>query len=506
MCMKKTLISCLLTAFLAAMALAQTAGGVKLPDTPAGRTFTAFLAALNSGDLEVMRRFHSERSGDVDNAQQDLNFYKESGGLKLHSVTQSTEHEIEVLVQTKNDGRWLNLKMLVDTAPPHAALKIGLQPAAAPSATTPSAATPGEVAPTDSSKGAPAAAPTAKKMTDAEMASALATYLDDLAKQDKFSGVVLIAKDGKPIFERAYGLANKSKNVPINKDTKFNLGSMNKMFTAVAIAQLAEAGKLSVDDAVGKYLPDYPNKDVAGKVTIHHLLTHTSGLGSYWNAKFDAKRATIKTVSDYLSLFADEPLLFEPGKRFEYSNSGFIVLGAIIEKVSGQSYYDYVREHIYKPAGMKNTDAYEMTVDTPNLAMGYTSDGPNGPAEGARRENTSSRPNKGGPAGGGYSTVEDLLKFQIALTDHKLLSRKYTDLITTGKVATGGMGKYAYGFGDSVVNGHRVFGHNGGAPGIGSDLSIYPELGYTSVVMTNYDPPQMMPVLKTIRQMITQSK
>ena len=206
-----------------------------------------------------------------------------------------------------------------------------------------------------------------------------------LAKQDKFSGVVLIAKDGKPVFEKAYGLANKAKNIPNNTETRFNLGSMNKMFTAVAIAQLAEAGKLSFDDTVGKHLPDYPNKDVANKVTIHQLLTHTSGLGSYWNAKFEAKKATIKSVSDYLALFADEPLKLEPGKRFQYSNSGFIVLGAIIEKVSGQSYYDYVREHIYKPAGMKNTDAYEMTANTPNLAMGYTNEGGRGARTATRK-------------------------------------------------------------------------------------------------------------------------
>ena len=497
MYIKNTVIICLAAALFAVIVSAQTTPDVKLPDTPAGRTFAAFLAAFNTGDIEVMRRFHSERAGDVENAQQDMDFYSDSGGLKLHSVTSSSEHEIEVLVQTKNDGRWLNFKMRVDSKPPYAADEIGVQPASAPSAASSNDSTKAA----DSTKTAPAAKPVA----EAEIPSALASYLDDLAKQDKFSGVVLVAKNGKPVFEKAYGLANKSKNIPINNETKFNLGSMNKMFTAVAIAQLAEAGKLSFTDTVGKHLPDYPNKDVASRVTIHQLLTHTSGLGSYWNARFDAKKASIKTVSDYLSLFADEPLSLEPGKRFQYSNSGFIVLGAIIEKVSGQSYYDYVREHIYKPAGMKNTDAYEMTAETPNLAMGYTTEKENGSSGGPRRENVSSRPNKGGPAGGGYSTVEDLLRFQIALTNHKLLSQKYTDLITTGKVDMG-RAKYGYGFGEFVINGKRVFGHNGGAPGIASDLSIYPELGYTAVVMTNYDPPLMMPVVRKIGEMITLSK
>jgi len=496
MYLKRSAIVSLASVFLAAIVIAQTSDGVKLPDTPAGRTFAAFLTAFNSGNLETMRRFHSERGGNDENADQDMNFYKQSGGLKLGRVLQSGDYQIEVLVQAKNDDRWLQFTMGVEPNAPHAVDDIRVKPASGPDDTG---------APKTPVKETATPAPVAKKMTDAEIASSLATYLETLAKQDKFSGVVLIAKDGKPVFEKAYGLADKAKNIPNNTETRFNLGSMNKMFTAVAIAQLAEAGKLSFDDTVGKHLPNYPNKDVANKVTIHQLLTHTSGLGSYWNAKYDANRATIKSVSDYLALFADEPLKAEPGKKFQYSNSGFIVLGAIVEKVSGQSYYDYVKEHIYKPAGMKSTDAYEMTANTPNLAMGYTNEGAGGDAQATRHENTDSRPNKGGPAGGGYSTVEDLMRFHVALRDHKLLSQKYTDLVTTGKVNMG-QAKYAYGFGDFMVNGTRVFGHNGGAPGIASDLSMYPELGYTSVVMTNYDPPLMMPVVRRIQEMITLSK
>jgi len=494
--LKKSAITVCISVLLAVLVMAQTSTDVKLPDTPAGRTLAAFLAAFNTGKVETMRRFHTEHEGDPGNADEDMNFYNRCGGLNLRRVMASHDFDIEVLTQAKSDGRWLRFKIAVGTMSPYSINDISVQPGTE----SDGAATP------PPAKKEPDAAPVAKHMTETEMASSLASYLDTLVKDDKFSGVVLIAKDGKPVFEKAYGLANKAKNLSNNNETKFNLGSMNKMFTAVAIAQLAEAGKLAFDDKVGKYLPDYPNKDVADKVTIHHLLTHTSGLGSYWNARFDAKRASLKTVSDYLALFADQPLLFEPGKRFQYSNSGFIVLGAIIEKVSGQSYYDYVREHIYKPAGMKNTEAFESSVETPNLAMGYTSEGPEGEASaGPRRENTATRPNRGGPAGGGYSTVEDLLRFHLALRDHKLLSAKYTDLITTGKVDMG-RARYAYGFGDEVVNGKRIFGHNGGAPGIGSDLSMYPELGYTSVVMTNYDPPLMMPVVRRIRDLITQSK
>ena len=472
---------------------AQTAADVKPPDTPAGRTLAGFLAAFNTGEADTLRRFHKEHGDGEQLVQEDLNFYNQSGGLKLVRVIQSSDYTIEVLVQSNKNERWLRLSMEVEKHTPYAIADIRVQPSSRPDDNQ-SSAKPG---------GDGEQAPSAQKnMTDAQIVSSVAAYLDELVKQDKFSGVVLIAKNGKPIFEKAYGLANKSKNVANNNETKFNLGSMNKMFTAVAIAQLVQAGKLSFEDTVGKYLPDYPNKEVAAKVTIHQLLTHTSGLGSYWNARFDARKASIRSVSDYLALFADEPAQLEPGKRFQYSNSGYIVLGAIIEKVSGKSYYDYVREHIYKPAGMNDTDAYEMTAEPSNLAMGYTAEGA---GDGGRHENGATRPNRGGPAGGGYSTVEDLLKFHVALRDHKLLNEKYTELVTTGKVSMGGA-KYAYGFGEEIINGKRVIGHNGGAPGIGSDLSMYADLGYTAVVMTNYDPLLMMPVVRKIREMITLSR
>jgi CubicO group peptidase (beta-lactamase class C family) len=342
-------------------------------------------------------------------------------------------------------------------------------------------------------------------MTTAALSKELEAYIDQLVAEDKFSGTVLLAKDGVPIFKKAYGMASKGYNVLNRLDTKFNLGSMNKMFTSVAIAQLAEQGKLSYTDTLAKLLPDYPNKEIASKITVHQLLTHTSGLGSYFNDKFmETSKDRFRTVQDYFPLIVNEPLKFEPGTRWEYSNSGFIILGAIIEKVSGQNYFDYVREHIYKPAGMLNTDAYEMDSDTPNMATGYTKMGPQGPSpDGLRRTNLFLHSFKGGPAGGGFSTVEDLLRFATALGEHKLLSQKYTDLITTGKVDTPGGAKYAYGFEDESLNGHRRFGHGGGFPGINSELRIYPDLGYTVAVMANYDPPAASRISERIGKLLT---
>lgn len=328
----------------------------------------------------------------------------------------------------------------------------------------------------------------------------LGAFLDQLAASDSFSGAVLVAKGEKPIFKKAYGMANKNGNIQNQVTTKFNLGSMNKMFTGVAVAQLAEQGKLSFNDTVGKYLPDYPNKAVADKVTIHQLLTHTSGLGDYLDEKFSAGQAGFKRVTDYLPVFASDPLAFEPGRGWQYSNAGYIVLGAIIERVTGQSYYDYVQKHIFKPAGMAHTGFYPLVGDLPGTATPYTNIGPKGPEQGPRH--AAKRGDlRGGPAGGGYSTVDDLLKFSIALRRHHLLSPQYTDLITTGKV-NAPFGKYGYGFGDVNFNGVHSFGHNGGAPGISAQFDVYPDLGYTVIVLSNYDPPAMVKVLSKIRTLI----
>jgi D-alanyl-D-alanine carboxypeptidase len=339
--------------------------------------------------------------------------------------------------------------------------------------------------------------------TEAAPVNDLQTYLDSLASDNKLSGVLLIAKNGVTVASKAAGIANKTSGAVIDLNTKFNLGSMNKMFTSVAVAQLAQAGKLSFTDTVGKHLPDYPNKEVAEKVTIHHLLTHTSGMGMYWNEKFMAQRDKLVTVAAHLPLFASDALLFPPGEKFQYSNSGYMLLGAIIEKVSGQDYYSYVEEHIYKPAGMTNTGFYEPGKDISNLAIGYSKMSRDGQRLEEARDNTDMREVKGGPAGGGYSTAPDLVKFQQALFSYKLLDKEHTALITTGKVdGPRGMGRYGYGFGDNNADGKHSVGHNGGSPGIAANLDMFPESGYTAVALMNTDPPAMMPIAKAIREKI----
>lgn len=323
-------------------------------------------------------------------------------------------------------------------------------------------------------------------LDEGRLVEEIRSFVQERADQGAFSGAVLVARDGATIFEAAHGYASLDYEVPNRIDTKFNLGSMNKMFTAVAVAQLAAEGRLSFENRIIDHLPDYPNAEVARKVTIRHLLTHTSGLGSYWTEEYErTSKDRFRAVADYLPLFADQPLRFEPGSEWFYSNAGFMVLGLIIERVSGQDYFEYVREHIYEPAGMTATDAYEVDGVIPNVAVGYTRDGAK---PGELKNNLFLHVVKGGPAGGGYSTVRDLLSFSRALWSHRLLSPEMTAEVTEAKVGTGTPGQsYGFGFLSIVENGHRLVGHSGGFSGINSYLDMYVDLGYTVAVLSNRD-------------------
>jgi len=328
------------------------------------------------------------------------------------------------------------------------------------------------------------------KMSEADAVNEIERHVAKAAADDRFSGVALIAKGDRVIFNKAYGLADKANNIPNKLDTKFNLGSMNKMFTSVAVAQLVQAGKLSYDTTLAKALPEYPNKETAAKITIHQLLTHTSGLGDFFKPEFFQHREKYRNPKDYFPIFANDPLRFEPGKSWSYSNAGFIVLGAIVENASGQNYFEYVRDHIFKPAGMKDSASYAVYEIVPNLATGYTRFD-NGDPLGIEpcRNNLLTLPMQGSSAGGGYSTAPDLLKFAQALRGHKLVSAELTEKVTAGKMDTPMGSKYSYGFIEDTIDGKSVRGHSGGAPGINSYMNIFWDGSYTVIVQGNYEPP-----------------
>ena len=320
-----------------------------------------------------------------------------------------------------------------------------------------------------------------RRMTETEALAALSARAEKLAQKDQFSGAVLVARNGEVLLEDAWGRANREASIPNTLDTKFRIGSMNKMFTAVATLQLVEAGKLELDDTLGEHLPDYPNEDVASKVTVRHLLTHTGGTGDIFGPEFELNRSSLEELDDYVALYGARGLRHEPGARHEYSNYGFILLGVLIEAVSGESYYDYVRDNVFGPAGMTSTDSLPESEDVPKRAVGYMR-----PFSGGDywTENHITLPVRGTSAGGGYSTVGDLVRFAEALESGELISKD-----TLAEATSPQAEQYGYGFGVQGEGSLRSYGHGGGAPGQNGELRVFPELGYVVVGLSNLDPP-----------------
>ena len=325
-----------------------------------------------------------------------------------------------------------------------------------------------------------------KPVNEAELVAHLSKTVDKLAAEDKFSGAVLLAKDGKPIFEKAYGQASKSYSAANRTDTRFNLGSIDKIFTKIAIGQLIQQGKItSVDDKLIEYLPDYPNREAAEKISLRQILTMQSGIGDFFGPKFEkSAKDQFRTISDYLPLFASEPLLFEPGTKRQYSNGGYIVLGAVIEKLTGKSYYDYARENIFQPLGMEKTDFSEVDEIISNRATGYTK---RGAVESVSwRDNIYTQPARGSSAGGGYSTTHDLLKFANAVADGKILNPAFEANIPVPE--------------GRLFAIMRGIGMAGGSPGVNGVLEAGMPGGYTIIVLSNYDPPSAESVVESVRE------
>jgi len=318
------------------------------------------------------------------------------------------------------------------------------------------------------------------RLTQAQALAALADHAAERARADEFAGAVLVARHGKVLLNDAWGRADRKAGTANTPATRFRIGSMNKMFTAVATLQLVEAHKLALDDPIGQHLPGYPNKEVAAKVTVRHLLTHTGGTGDIFGPEFDQHRLQLREHRDYLKLYGWRGLSFEPGSRFEYSNYGFVLLGALIEHVSGMSYYDYVDDHVFRRAGMRSTGSLPEAVDVPNRAVGYMRTSPGGSWE----PNTDTLPWRGTSAGGGYSTVGDLLRFAQALESGTLISKA-----TLAQATRPRQQQYGYGFGMQGQGRLGSYGHGGGAPGMNGELRILPELGYIVVSLSNLDPP-----------------
>jgi CubicO group peptidase (beta-lactamase class C family) len=464
----------LLLAFALLPALSSSVGAAEVPAGSSGPraqdAVDEWLAAFNAGSLDGLQAFADRYAKKAGSGPQDyLEFRASSGPMKVLDVRSSTPEKVEVLVLGENSERAMLLTAEMDPAAPRHVKLFQLEGVPTPQQFQPA------------------------RMELPALLGEITARLNALQAADALSGAVLVAHDGKVLMQWQGGLANREQRVPVDAQTQFRLASSNKMFTAVAILQLAEAGRLTLDDTIGKRLADYPNEGVAGTVTIRQLLNHTSGLGDFFGDDFEHYAASLRTHDDYVQHFAKDPPQFSAGSQDGYSNYGFIVLGRIIEVVSGQTYYHYVNDHILRAAGMTATGFEPESVDVPHRTPGYTR------VKGQWLSETRSLPWRGTAAGGGYSTVGDMLKFAEALRAGTLVSPAWLQQATRPQ---NNKGWYGYGFMVQGEGRQRQFGHEGGAPGSNSAIVVMPEQGYVLIGLANVDPDAMGNVINYIARRV----
>jgi CubicO group peptidase (beta-lactamase class C family) len=305
---------------------------------------------------------------------------------------------------------------------------------------------------------------------------------------DSAGAAVLIAKDGEILYQKAFGFANIEERIPVTPETKFRIGSITKQFTAAAILKLQEDGLLSVNDRLSKFIPDFPRGD---EVTIHHLLTHTSGIHS-----FTSHPEFLKTVAekvdpeDMVETIKQKDFDFDPGEKWLYNNSGYFILGYIVQKVSGESFGDYLKSHFFDPLEMNNTGIHSWDLNLENEAVGYSYG--NGKYQKAMKWDMS----RAGGAGALYSTVGDLYRWNEAIFNGQLLSESslkaaFTPVkLNDGSEANALGAKYGYGWMLLEVRGLKEIQHGGGFDGFNAHLTRYPEHNFTVAVLTNCLPPR----------------
>jgi CubicO group peptidase (beta-lactamase class C family) len=339
-----------------------------------------------------------------------------------------------------------------------------------------------------------------ERMDDARIVRLIEDEVRRLADADQFSGVVLVGKDDQVLFQGTYGYENPQTRSRVTTRTRFHLASQGKMFTGIAIAQLVEQGKLSLDDTVGELLPGQPWTEQARAVTVRQLLSHTGGMGALFDRPNYPEGRVFRTATERLAIFAAEPLLSAPGARWSYSNEGFETLGAIIEAKTGMRYNDYILRHVLRPAGMATAlpDAPADSLTDRAIPSPHQADD----LFGIRPRTTASRGWDAGGAGGGHASAEDMFRFARAVVGGGLVSRAMVDTLAAPRADMGGGRQYGYGFMPRQVNGRTVFGHSGGGPrgtAICTDLDVFADGGWTVVVMSNYD----APLCGTIKESIT---
>ncbi len=403
-------------------------------------TVQAWLHAFNADDAAALKALGDE------SAQYDRDKHEETGGLTFVKIDSDDGHTIVATAREKRSPETWRLTFVRD--------------------------------PADSSRFKEVHRYADPMHSMKEALAALNGFAARMAKKDKFSGVLMVAKDGKPLYAKAFGTMGPGR--PANAlDTKFYYASLGKLFTTVAILQLVDAGKVSLDTPIIKYLPDYPNKPVAKEVTVRMLLLMRDGLGgiNILMPKYVANRAKVRSLSDLIALNANRKPEFRPGSKYEYNNFGMVLLGAIVQQVSGKDFYAYVKSHIFDPTGMTRT-SYPLRGHMDDIATPMTHWG-NKPLHSPLKY----WPWRGTPAGGGVSTAGDLVRFTVALAHGRLISQKL--LAAAVKPRPSHVG---FGFIMSGLNGFNYWGHGGDGIGTNSVIDYYPQTGVSFACLANRDP------------------
>jgi len=437
----------------------------------------AFVAAFNSGDADTMLRYYEEaltpelraRRSDEERRSMYLRLTQDLGRLEVQQIKIDGPNSVTIVAESERSGG-IQLSFELEENPPHRIAGIGIN---------------------IGGPGPEMDLPPAPNLATLGLEAwrlAVDHYLLGLADEEVFSGTVLLARRDEVLFEGAYGLANREHEVANALDTRFDIGSITKVLTKTAIGQLARDGKLSLNDTVAEHLPNYPNKSVASKVTIDHLLRHTSGLGDIFvDEFFRGSKTRFRSPDDYIEMFADTPLLFEPGEGRQYSNAGYVVLGAIVAAASGRPYSEYLEENVLAPAAMTSTLFPSKDLPIPRVATGYTKD-----ETGVWRNNVFLTPIQGCPAGGLAATAGDLFRFDRALRKGILLGPGWTRWVFTDHLPDQASLKGDQPFAD------QAWGVAGGAQGVNALLESDGQTA--SVVLANLDPPIAMALGKVLRE------
>ncbi|KAA1181575.1 serine hydrolase domain-containing protein [Paenibacillus sp. B2(2019)] len=318
----------------------------------------------------------------------------------------------------------------------------------------------------------------------------LETYIETEAKQNDFSGVVLAKQYDKKIASSCHGYANKSDKRENNIHTRFGIASGCKIFTAIAVCQLVERGLISFESRLSDYLKKVEFPLFSSEITIHQLLTHSSGIPDYFDETImddfeelwkTQPMYTLRQLEDFVPMFRNLPMMWTPGERFHYNNAGYIVLGLLVEELSGMSFSDYVELHIFKPCGMEQSGYFTLDALPANCALGYIEE-----ENGSWRSNIYSIPVKGGADGGAFVTAPDMQLFWNGLMNHTLLNPVLTSLLLTPHIHVNGEGYYGYGvwitLREEKVFKYHIMGYD---PGVSFRSAIYPASGETVVVLCN---------------------